>query len=89
VTDQVFAARSGRITRRIEVAPHARVQSVRVTQGPWERRLGLASVHADLAPGPVSDVARHIDLAAARPLADAEADLARRGRRGRSAGAPS
>ncbi len=77
VTGQVVAARTGRITRRIQVAPHARVQSVRVSQGPWERRLDLASVHADLAPGPVEVIAHHIDLAAARPLADHEADLAR------------
>lgn len=77
VTDRVIAARTGRITRRIQVAPHARVQSVRISQGPWERRLGLASVHADLAPGPVDVIAHHIDLASARPLADHEADLAR------------
>jgi putative membrane protein len=82
VTDAVIASRRGRITRRIAVAPHARVQSVRVTQGPWERSLALASVHVDLAPGPVQVIASHIDLAQARPLADAEADRARRARLG-------
>lgn len=80
ITGAVIAARTGRITRRIQVAPHARVQSVRLSQGPWERRLGLASVHADLAPGPVRVVAHHMDLSTARPLADHEADLARAAR---------
>ena len=80
VTDRVVAARTGRITRRVQVAPHARVQSVRVSQGPWERSLSLASVHADLAPGPVQIVAHHLDIGEARPLADREADLARAAR---------
>lgn len=80
ITGAVIAARTGRITRRVQVAPHARVQSVRLSEGPWERRLGLASVHADLAPGPVRVVAHHIDLGTARPLADHEADLARAAR---------
>ena len=51
--DSVFAARSGRVTRRLTVIPHARTQSVRLTQGPWERSLDLASVHVDSTPGPV------------------------------------
>lgn len=84
VTDRVVAARSGRITRCVTVAPFARVQSVRVTQGAWERRLHLASVHADLAPGPVTITAAHMDLATARPLADRVADLARDARTGRA-----
>ena len=77
ITDAVIAARTGRITRRVQVAPHARVQSVRISEGPWERRLDLASVHADLAPGPVRITAHHLDLADARPLADREGALAR------------
>ena len=81
ITPQVIAARSGRITRRVGIAPHARVQSVRITQGPWERRLGLASLHADTAPGPVDVSARHLSYASVRPLADEELVLMRRARR--------
>ncbi|GAA3095623.1 hypothetical protein GCM10017687_02620 [Streptomyces echinatus] len=43
----VFAARSGLLCRRLSLVPHAKVQSVRLTQGPWERRWGLADVHVD------------------------------------------
>ncbi|MFF3869713.1 PH domain-containing protein [Micromonospora sp. NPDC001898] len=49
--ERVFAARSGLITRQLTVVPYARIQSVRVTQGPAQRRLRLATVHADTAGG--------------------------------------
>ncbi|GAA4572483.1 PH domain-containing protein [Micromonospora coerulea] len=49
--DNVFAARSGLLTRQLAVVPYARIQSVRVTQGPAQRRLRLATVHADTAGG--------------------------------------
>lgn len=80
ITPQVIATRSGRITLRTSIAPHARVQSVRVTQGPWERSLGLASLHADVAPGPVEVVARHLAEDRVRPLAQEETELMRRAR---------
>lgn len=57
-----FAARRGRITRHLMVIPHARTQSVHMTQGPWERALNLASLHVDTTPGPVSVVALHLDF---------------------------
>ncbi|MFE3553769.1 PH domain-containing protein [Streptomyces sp. NPDC059193] len=47
VSPDVFAARHGRVCRRTEIVPHAKVQSVRLTQGPWERARGLADVHVD------------------------------------------
>ncbi|MFD3544226.1 PH domain-containing protein [Streptomyces sp. NPDC058655] len=47
VSDGVFAARHGRLCRRTEIVPHAKVQSVRLTQGPWTRARGLADVHVD------------------------------------------
>lgn len=80
VTPQVIATRSGRITLRTSIAPHARVQSVRVTQGPWERGLGLASLHADIAPGPVEVVGRHLSDEVVGPLAQEESDLMRHAR---------
>jgi putative membrane protein len=75
VTPEVIATRAGRITSRIAIAPHAHVQSVRLTQGAWERRLGLASVHADTAPGPVRVIGRHLAEGMVRPLADQEVNL--------------
>ena len=78
--EAVFVARSGRITRRLAVIPHVRTQSVRVTQGPWERALDLASMHVDSTPGPVSVIGRHLDAQQAREFADAQAVRASEGR---------
>ena len=50
--------------------PHARTQSVGVTQGPWQRRLGLASVQVDSTPGPVSIVVLHRTAGEARRIAE-------------------
>jgi putative membrane protein len=76
----VFAARGGRLTRRLMVIPHARTQSVRVTQGPWERALDLATMHVDSTPGPVKVVGRHLDATVARATADGQALRAEQGR---------
>jgi putative membrane protein len=75
-TDDVFITRGGRITERWDVVPHARTQSVRVTQGPWERSLGLASMHVDSTPGAVKIVGLHRDAAEAWTLAQQQADRA-------------
>lgn len=69
----VLATKRGRITRRLAVIPHARTQSVRVTQGPWERPLALASVHLDTTPGPVTVPALHLDAEFAGVLAHEQA----------------
>ncbi len=74
--DQVFLTRSGRITERWDVVPHARTQSVRVTQGPWQRRLDLASMHVDSTPGAVKISGHHRDAGEARRLAQEQADRA-------------
>ena len=74
--EHVFLARSGRIVERWDVVPHARTQSVRVTQGPWERALGLASMHVDSTPGSVKISGRYRDAAEARTLAQEQADRA-------------
>jgi putative membrane protein len=71
-SESVIVTQEGWFNRRTHVAPQARVQSVRVTQGPLQRRLGLADVHADSPPGPVQVRARHRDAAQARRLFDVE-----------------
>jgi len=80
LTEQVFGSVDGFATRTLTIVPYGRIQSVRLTQGPWQRRLGLATVHADIAGGtPVS--------AAHRPLAEARswaAELAARAHRARA-----
>lgn len=49
----VVVARRGWWDRRLDVVPQARVQSVRVEQGPLQRRLDLADLAVDIPPGPV------------------------------------
>lgn len=70
--DEVFVSRGGRVVRRVDIVPHARTQSVRVTQGPWQRWLGLASVHVDSTPGPVKPAARQRAAVDARAVAEAQ-----------------
>ncbi|WP_428814922.1 PH domain-containing protein [Streptomyces albus subsp. chlorinus] len=80
VTDSVFVTRKGLLTRRTTLVPHAKVQSVRLTQGPWERRHRLADVWLDHgADG--STCARLRDEAEARALLTAQAERSRTGRR--------
>jgi putative membrane protein len=80
VTGTVFAAHSGLLRRRLYLVPHAKAQSVRLTQGPWERFKGLADVHIDAGAGRTV-TARLRDAAEAAELLQAQADRSRTGRR--------
>lgn len=73
----LVVSRHGLLTRRHHVAPHRRVQSVRITQNPLQRRLDLATVHVDSPPGPVSVRALHRTAADARSFADYEVATSR------------
>jgi putative membrane protein len=70
LTDAAFVTQDGVFTRQLVVVPFARIQSVRLRQGPLQRWLGLASVYADTAGRSLSSVAEHRDLAEAHLLAD-------------------
>jgi putative membrane protein len=71
VTDQALLIRRGVISRSLDVVPHARTQSLGLTQGPLQRRLGLASFELHSTQGPVVPVVPHLDAGvAARLLAD-------------------
>ena len=74
-------SRAGWLTRRTAVVPHGKMQSVRVTQGPLQRRLDLATVHLDTPIGPVNAVALHRSSAVARELAEAQPERSRLARR--------
>ena len=80
VGPELIASREGLLTRRTHVARHARVQSLRLSQGPVQRRLGLADLHVDSPPGPVQVRARHRPAAEARALLEQEGALARAAR---------
>ncbi|WP_182113022.1 PH domain-containing protein [Actinotalea sp. JY-7876] len=79
-TDRALLVRSGRFVRRLVVVPHERTQSLGLTQGPLQRRLGLATVVLHSTPGPVSPFVPHLDARAAGALLHEQADRARRAR---------
>lgn len=72
VTPDSLLVRSGRLRRSVEVVPHARIQSLRLRQGPLQRRLGLASVQLLTTPGPADPWVRHLDTAEAVGLLNAQ-----------------
>jgi putative membrane protein len=81
VNDRAVVVREGVLYRSLTVVPHAKTQSVRVTQGPLQRRLGLASAHVDTTPGPVNAVIAHRAGNQARDFVEAQAARARLARR--------
>jgi len=78
--DHVAVLKRGRVTHRTQVVDHARVQSVRITQGPWERALGLASVHLDLPPGRIRASWLHFGAEQCRDLITEEIERMRAAR---------
>ncbi|MFF4015127.1 PH domain-containing protein [Streptomyces sp. NPDC001843] len=80
VTDTVFAVRHGLLRRRLSLVPHAKVQSVRLTQGPWARLWRVADVHVDTGAGKTV-TARLRDAREAAALLHAQAERSRTGRR--------
>ncbi|MET0425044.1 MAG: PH domain-containing protein [Actinoplanes sp.] len=76
---EVFVSRWGLLTREMSLVPYARLQSVRVIQGPFQRMLGLATVYADTAGGR-SGEAKDRDLHEAWALAEQLAVRARQAR---------
>jgi putative membrane protein len=80
VTDAVFASRHGLLRRSLALVPHAKVQSVRLAQGPWQRLWRLAAVHVDTGANKTV-TARLRDVEEAAELLRAQAERSRTGRR--------
>lgn len=79
--DQVIVSEGGLLLFTRDTVPHAKTQSVRLSQGPLQRRLGLASVHVDTTPGPVDFTIPHLAPDTAREVFNAQlprASIARR-----------
>ncbi|XRQ06533.1 PH domain-containing protein [Actinomadura welshii] len=79
--DVVFVTRHGWPCRRTDVIAHARAQSVRLTVNPFQRLLGLATVHVDAPPGPVQVAAADRELGEARAIVESTARRALAARR--------
>lgn len=80
VTDTVFAARTGLLRGSLALVPHAKVQSVRLAQGPWKRLWGVADVHLDTGANKTV-TARLRDAQEAAELLQEQAERSRTGRR--------
>lgn len=68
--------RSGLLRRRTDIVPHGKVQSFRVTEGPWQRALGLATLSLDTAGTQIRPRASHRRRDDAERLAWASRDAA-------------
>ena len=77
---RAFVTRHGWLVPTWDAVPHARVQSVRVSQGPWQRRLGLSTVHLDSTPGPIKPMAAQRSADEARVMAQEQVEWGRRAR---------
>jgi putative membrane protein len=80
VLPRAVLARSGRLRRTLVVVPHGRTQSLGLEQGPWQRRLGLATFVLHSTPGAISPAVPHLDAHVARGLLDEQAWRAREAR---------
>ena len=85
VTREALLIRRGLLVRQLDVVPHARSQSWGLTQGPVQRRLGLASFQLHSTPGPVTPQVPHLD---ARTAAALLADQTERARHARASAGP-
>lgn len=79
--DRAITTEEGWLSHERNIVPHAKTQSVRIEQGPLQRRLRLADVHIDTPKGPVRAVAHQLDVGVARELALTQLDRARAARR--------
>ncbi|WP_329338400.1 PH domain-containing protein [Streptomyces sp. NBC_01352] len=79
VTDAVFVARRGLLRRSLSLVPHAKVQSVRLAQGPWARVWRVADVHVDTGANKTV-TARLRDAQEAAELLRGQAERSRTGR---------
>lgn len=77
---KVLAVRDGWLDRHQTIIPHARLQSMQIHQGPFERRLGLATVRAMTASALDRVHIKHLEAGQARWLAFGEMDAARASR---------
>ena len=78
--ERALITERGWMTHTRDIVPHAKTQSVRIVQGPLQRRLRLADVHIDTPKGPVNPVAHQLDAAVARELTLTQLDRARAAR---------
>ena len=80
LTGTLTLIRSGRLSRTLEFVPHARVQSLRMTQGPLQRTLGLSTIALHISPGPIAPHFVHLPTSEATQLFDHHTTVTRMAR---------
>jgi putative membrane protein len=80
VTGRALLLRRGRLVKILDVVPHERTQSLGLSQGPWQRRLGVSSFQVHSTEGPVRPEVPHLDAADAARLMGEQAMRARTAR---------
>lgn len=68
VTPLLLLVRSGRWVRRLSFVPHLKVQSLELSQGPLQKRAGLAHLSLRVAGGALSTAVHNADAEVARAL---------------------
>ncbi|PYF99532.1 putative membrane protein [Georgenia satyanarayanai] len=68
LTESAVLMRSGRLSRALAIVPHERTQSLALSQGPLERRAGIANVVAATVGGSVATTAHHLEQLTALAL---------------------
>lgn len=80
MSPSVLAMRWGRLARHVSVIPHHKTQSLGLQQGPLDRRLAVASIHAHMLSGPVTTIVHHMDVERAKQLLVQQTQAAREAR---------
>lgn len=81
LTDTCVVLRLGRWRRRISVIPYERIQSLRLWQGPFARRRGMAALRLDMVDTEIARTLSNLDLADAAAIERVISERALRRRR--------
>ena len=80
IGEEVVVAQHGLLTQKRAIVPHRRMQSASLSQGPLQRRLGLATVAIHTTDGPVSLELSYLHAAIARRVLEEQVARARAAR---------
>ena len=79
-THEALFIREGFFVRQLTVVPHARVQSLAISQGPLQRLFRIANVEIHSTKGSIVPVAQNMDIDDAKALLEAQAEMSRQER---------
>ncbi|SNU01947.1 putative membrane protein [Ruaniaceae bacterium KH17] len=80
ITRTAVLFRTGQIVRSLVIVPHERTQSLKIVQGPLERKLHVAGFRADSVTGTVAPYVEHLPELTALQILREQAERARQAR---------